>query len=219
MVVAQGARDASGRCVIGQVDISFDVSPSLPSGSVSLTTDDACQLIVENIQFSTTSKEPSQPREDGSLVYPKGKTAPRDHTQLLDDDIQMPTAVDSMQGWSEAIYEEQFHIDISKVHAQMDYTDDGTSAYSGRNPNAWCWWRSGTGWWLNYCGPYQWDTSGTSEVWIQNEGEFDHSVGPKNWLWAKYRGFPGHNGRVLCTHIATDPPGWSVHCDGGWYQI
>ena len=219
MVVAQGVKGADGLCNLGMVQIQGHVSRSLPSGSVTVGTDEDCRLIVKDIHFSSTSQQPPAPPKDGDIAYAAPKAASQGEAQTSASDLQLLLDVVYFRGWAQATYEEQFNIDVSKVYTSMDYTDDGSIVVSGRNPVAWCWWRSGTGWGNDYCGPYDWYPYGTSSVWITNQGHFYHSVGPDHWLSAKYQGWAGYSGDWWCNQWGEDWPAWDLTCSGGMTVI
>lgn len=115
--VIEGTKDAQGRCSLHSVEVSIEDSPSVPSGAVDFTVDDqACRLVVDNIEFPQIPRVPS---------YTTGNVEPLSH-------------VNGWVGWAEAKYQEQVHIDVAKVHVEMIYTDTGTEVLSGRSPNPWC---------------------------------------------------------------------------------
>lgn len=67
MVVAQGVKEADGDCELGRVQLRGHVSRSLPTGSVSVSVNESCQLIVKDIRFSTTSQESPSPPKHGDI--------------------------------------------------------------------------------------------------------------------------------------------------------
>ena len=124
------------------------------------------------------------------------------------------------KGWAKSELNEFLQVDLTWVHAEMEYFDNALSVYGGRNSDSWCdHVEYPFGWYIVSCPAATWWPSGRDEVYIQREGSFDHRFIPNSAHWhrAKFRGYP-QDFDVECLRWGS-PPGSAWRCEGDREEI
>lgn len=217
-VIAIGTLTSQDYCHFPAYTIEMGSNkPGYTSATLRATKD--CKLIIFEINRQPFKKGiPPLPPEGDMQAPIDDVIAPGESETVNEIQDSMAAAVKRF-GWARESFYEQFGITVTQTHSEMTYWDDGTKVYGGAEASPYCWWRSGTGWYLISCTKTK-SFNGPSVVYLSVKGTYDHNIFQ---IWhrttATFRAEPGGKWNKSCAFEGTMPPYWYTKCEGGsWVQ-
>jgi len=215
MVIATGELRSGGICSMPLVRLVGGGTMEGPShGTILVHITPNCSLIVKEVTFDQKSMPPARPS-------PKAKgvrvVEPIVHDLSPNNSPSENVATSNVShflGWAESEYNDVVGIDLTRVHAEMKYFDNGTQVYGGHDPYNECYafW---DGWRILSCAAHWWP-NGPNYVYTNTEGEFEWLFGQyRHWHKAQYDGWPNGVHQWWCDHRGNTVPGGYWKCEGG----
>lgn len=233
-VVYQAQPTADGCSVPERVGIGAVVQDSANVDSVSISTrfDDACRLVVTDIQTSASTQDTGLPVEvETSSLPPEtppaapGITIPVEGTQAVDA-LDIPDThaykVQLYKGWTKSRMEEYVNIDTTQSYMEFQYFHYRDNTFTGyrvdrpHKEHGWCWMDSKWIWINDKCEYKSYDQS-PAQVWYEDWAHFHSSTPPRPDYthYSTYFAEPTFFNFDCYLSQGVQPAGWGFNCEGG----
>ncbi len=183
-------------------------------GAIVIQTTNDCAMVVREVTFDPNGRPPADNGDGHRRQVEPEIRAPESNTISSQGPGKSTLlAVSDYIGWAESEYNDVVDIDLTRVHAKMKYSDDGTKVFNGREPFNQCFWLPD---WNNLSCRAAWWPNGPDLVYINTEGEFEFNFDPR---WdhlhkAQYEGRPGGWNNWWCDRRGQTVPGGFWKCEG-----
>jgi hypothetical protein len=211
-----------GKCNLPPLKLIGEADSSVTSGRIGVDIRGNCSVVVTNISFGNDPPPPSRPNGyDVKEVPPEVKplNGPRSQAPTVHPRSSgfarlpfAPSVVEAShitthyRGYARSNLEDPINIPLTYTLAVMSYYDNGVEVWGGHDPINQCGWFP-DGWRNLWCSAAWWPY-GTSSVYTNTEGQFDHSLisGSQHWQKAQFDAWPDTFWNYTCWHTG-NPPG------------